>query len=294
MATKIVLPVDGSPAAAHAAELLLAYRGDPAALDVVALNVQSPLVSAWPQPAFDAGAVEKALLDAARGIAAAAAGRLSQAGLSAEGAARISLPADGILREAQARGAALIVMGTRGHGMLHGFALGSVAMRVAHGGELPVCLVPPKAKLPASLGRSVRVLLAMDGSEPAVRAARKLVEWRDWLGELDVQVAFVQQPLTYLETVLPPHDDVMKKWSTQEGEEATREALGILAAAGIRHHLHLSIGDPAMEIPHLADEAKCDLIAMGTRGRGAAHHAFIGSVALKVAAQGSLPVVLVK
>ena len=37
-----------------------------------------------------------------------------------------------------------------------------------------------------------------------MRAAARLVAWRDWLGEMTVEVAWVQEPLTYLETLLPP------------------------------------------------------------------------------------------
>jgi len=185
-----------------------------------------------------------------------------------------------------------VLMGTRGHGMVHGFAFGSVAMRVAHGGSVPVCLVQPQAKLPAQLGKRLRVLLALDGSEPAQRAARLLAGWRAWLGELDVQMVWVQQPLTYLETVMPPHDDVIGQWSTRAGEEATAPARELLKKAGIRHHLHLTVGEPAPEIVHLAASTGCELLVLGTRGRGAAHHALIGSVALNAAAHASIPVIL--
>ena len=294
MAHTILLPVDGSPSAGRAAEMLAGYGGERAQLDTVVLNVQSPPMALWPEAAAAAGVVESALLEAGQQLAGTAAARLAQAGLRARAAARLGLPAEGILREAQAVQAALVVMGTRGEGMAHGFALGSVAMRVVHGGSVPVCLVQPQAKLPAQLGRKLRVLLALDGSEPALRAAQLLAAWRGWLGELDVQIAHVQQPLTLLETLLPPHRDVIEQWSTRSGEEATQAARELFAKEGIRHRLHLTVGDAALEIAHLADEAGCELLAMGTRGRGAAHHALIGSVALKAAALCALPALLVR
>lgn len=294
MAHTILLPVDGSPSSGRAAEMLAAYAGDRAQLDTVVLNVQSPPMVLWPDAAVDAGAIESALLESGQQLADAAAARLEQAGMRAQPAVRLGLPAEGILREAQAREASLVVMGTRGHGMVHGFAFGSVAMRVAHGGSVPVCLVQPQAKLPAQLGRKLRVLLALDGSEPAQRAARLLAQWRGWLGELDVQIAYVQQPLSFLETILPPHRDVIEQWSTRAGEDATRPARELFEKEGIRHRLHLTVGEAALEIAHVADEAGCELLVMGTRGRGAAHHAFIGSVALKAAAHCALPALLVK
>lgn len=290
----IVLAVDGTPGSDHAIELLEAYRGDPAQTDVVAVNVQSRPVAIWPEAALDVGAIEAALLASGQQIADRAAARVRAAGLSAQSAVRLGFAVDGVLREAQAREAGMIVMGTRGHGALRGFALGSIAMRAAHASPVPVCLVQPESSLPAQLGRSLRVLLALDGSEPALRAANMLASWRGWLGDLDVQIAYVQQPLSYLEAVLPPHDDVIEQWSTRAGESAAQPARDVFAREGIRSHLHLTVGDTATEILHLAAGAGCELLVLGTRGLGAAHHALIGSVALKVAAHASVPVMLVK
>lgn len=288
----LVLAVDGTPGSDRAVELLEAYRGDRAGTEIVALNVQSLPVAIWPEATFDMRSIEAALLASGQQIADRAAARVRAAGLNAQSAVRLGFPVDGVLREAEARQAGMIVMGTRGHGALNGFAFGSVAMRVAHSSPAPVCLVQPESRLPAQLGRSVRVLLALDGSEPAQRAASMLASWRAWLGDLDVQIAWVQQPLSYLETVLPPHDDVIGQWSTRAGESATQAARDLFAREGIRNHLHLTVGDAATEILHLA--GGCDLLVLGTRGLGALHHAFVGSVALKVAAQASVPVVLVK
>jgi nucleotide-binding universal stress UspA family protein len=39
---------------------------------------------------------------------------------------------------------------------------------------------------------------------------------------------------------------------------------------------------------------KCELLVLGSRGLGAAHHALIGSVALNAAALAAMPVMLVK
>ena len=96
-----------------------------------------------------------------------------------------------------------------------------------------------------------------------------------------------------LQAVLPPHDDVIGQWSTKEGEDATRKARELFARGKIAHHLHLTVGDPSREIMVLAEQTKADLIVVGTRGRGAAHHALIGSVALKSAALTAVPVLLV-
>jgi nucleotide-binding universal stress UspA family protein len=269
----ILLPFDGSPAARHAVELVAGYAGDPAALSVTLFNVQ-------PRAPDTGGTVLKPALE-----------RLAAAGFARDADVEVGPVAPAIL--AKARGADLIVMGTRGEGVVQGFALGSVALRVAHGNGPPVLLVKPEDRLPVTLGSRMRVLLAMDGSEPALRAAARLAAWRGWLGELEVHLVHAQQPLGYLQTVLPPHDDVVGQWSTREGEEATRKARELFAREKIAHHLHLTVGDPSREIMVLAGQTQADLAVVGTRGLGAAHHALIGSVALKSAALSPVPLLLV-
>jgi nucleotide-binding universal stress UspA family protein len=291
---KILLAVDGSPAADKAAELLAGYRGDRAALAITVLNVQERPASLWPDLPVDLRPVESALQASGQAAAERARSTLQAAGLQSEACVRLGAPAEAILAEAQSRSAALIVMGTRGHGALHGFAFGSVAMRVAHASRAPVWLVHPECALPRDFGRSLRVLLALDGTAPSIRAARRLISWQRWLGTLDVQIAFVQQPLSYLATVLPPHDDVIGQWSTRGAESATQAVRQSLARAGIAHHLHISVGDAAQEIAHLAVHTGAELVALGTRGRGAVHHALMGSVALKTAVKASVPVMLVR
>jgi nucleotide-binding universal stress UspA family protein len=291
---KVILPIDGSPSAARAVDLAAGYRGEPSRLAPVVLNVQMPSAALWPEAAAGVAAIDDALLETGRELAGAAVRRLQDSGLAAEQVVRLDLPVSAILREAEMRHAGLILMGTRGHGMVHGFAVGSVAMRVAHGGTTPVCLVRPEAALPAELGGRLRLMLALDGSEPALRAARWLVERQQVLGELDVQIVHVQQPLTVLETILPPDRDLIEQWSKRAGEEASQAARELFAKAAIRHHLHLSAGEPYREIALLAGQTKCELLVLGTRGRGAAHHALIGSVALKAASASDIPVLLVK
>jgi nucleotide-binding universal stress UspA family protein len=184
-------------------------------------------------------------------------------------------------------------MGTRGRGGLQAFALGSVASRVAHGSKIPTILVRQNTRLPEEFGRRERVLVAVDGSQQAVNAAARLASWSDWLGTIAADVAHVHEQLTVLDAILPPHDDVLEQWSGRESEEATRGARNVFAATDIRHDVHGATGEPAARIARLAEELASDLIVMGTRGRGVAHHAFIGSVALKVAKLSPVPVALV-
>jgi nucleotide-binding universal stress UspA family protein len=289
----ILHPFDGSPGALRACELAVCLFSGKPDIELCVLNVQSRPLALWPTRGLDPGEVEAALLEAGDAIIAPALERLAAAGLRALPAVRLGLPAEAILGEARSREADAIVMGTRGKGALHGFALGSVALRVAHGGAAPVLLVKPEDRLPEAAAGRLRVLLAMDGSEPALRAAARLAAWRGSLGELEVDMVHVQEPLSLLAKLLPPHEDLVEQWSARHAEEATRPARDLLARSGIQSHLHLTEGDAAREIALLAEETKSDLMVAGTRGRGAAHHALIGSIALKAAVLSPVPLLLV-
>ena len=290
--TTLLLPFDGSPAAARAVELLASYRAERSALTLHVFNVQARPIKLWPEAALDMHLVEAALIESGRGTIKPAIERLAATGMHVHSAVRLGFTAQTILSEARRQKAEAIVMGTRGHGALQGFALGSVALRVAHGGAAPLILVKPDDRLPVNLGKQLRVLLAIDGSEPALHAAERLVTWRAWLGELEVHLVHVQEPLTWLEAVLPPHDDVIRQWSAAAGEAATQAARALFTRAGIVHHLHLAAGDAPQEIARLAGHTNAELVALGTRGMGLAHHAFIGSVALKTAALSPVPVMM--
>jgi nucleotide-binding universal stress UspA family protein len=57
---------------------------------------------------------------------------------------------------------------------------------------------------------------------------------------------------------------------------------------------HLTEGDPAAEIVHLAQETHCDLIVMGTQGRTGMDRLLMGSVAEAVLRKAPCPVLTVR
>lgn len=79
-------------------------------------------------------------------------------------------------------------------------------------------------------------------------------------------------PAMIVAAVAPPEQALLDEWGTLEAEQASRDAL---------------------EVVRLVEELDADLVAMGTRGLGALHHALLGSVALKVAIGSPVPVMLV-
>jgi len=274
--------------------LVAEYRGERSQIEPVLLNVQRPALKAWPGHGLDRAALEAALREEGMAELQAAQEILARAGFAPELVVRLGHVPHWIVDEARERDAGAIVMGTRGHGALGGFALGSVALRVVQGAEVPVVLVKPESRLPAGLGGHARVVVPVDGSDEATIAAVQLARCANVLGRLHVDVVHFQQPLTVLEAIVPPHRDALSSWSGREAGEAVARAREALAAGGVEHEIHLLAGDPATGIAQFAKDRSADLIAMSTRGLGALHHAFIGSVALKTAHLSPVPVAFMR
>jgi nucleotide-binding universal stress UspA family protein len=78
------------------------------------------------------------------------------------------------------------------------------------------------------------------------------------------------------------------------GEHAIAPAAIVLKQAQAAYDVHLVKEDPAQEIARLAAELDCDLIVMGTHGRGRIAGLVMGSVAMKVVHLSTVPVTLVK
>jgi nucleotide-binding universal stress UspA family protein len=142
----------------------------------------------------------------------------------------------------------------------------------------------------------LKILLAVDGSETATRAAQKLVDSAGWFKEpLEVELVTVHLPLPHVggfAGAVVSHD-MVEKYYSEEGGKALAPARKLLDAAGVRYVPHILIGEIAQSIVGHAEKTGCKMIYMGTRGMTAMGNLVVGSVATKVLHLCSLPVVLV-
>lgn len=267
---RLVLAFDATPAAMQAARFVAAHKG--ARTEVLALIVP-------PREPLAAQAEQE--LGLAREI-------LGNDGV--DYLVQPGFPPEVIVAEARDRAAHAIVCGTRARGGAMG--LGSVASEILRGSEFPLVLVKRDARIPPTLGRSARVVVATDGSVDALRAAALIPAWQEWLGEVEAHVLHAQEPVPLLERLVPPHHDPTRVESGKEAEGMVRACAEALAGCG-EVRTHVVPGDPASCIAHLAGEITADLVVMGTRGRGARAHAVFGSVAMKTVQWSAVPVVLV-
>ena len=139
-----------------------------------------------------------------------------------------------------------------------------------------------------------KILLPVDGSEGASRAARHVAGIAALVPDLQVHLINVQPPGDdwMVRRMLKPEE--LEKMEKEWGESSLAPARTILEAAGLTVTEHVVQGEIADTIARLARELGCDQIVMGTHGRTALGGLFLGSVVSKVLHLADRPVTLVK
>lgn len=144
-----------------------------------------------------------------------------------------------------------------------------------------------------------RVLLATDGSQGSLRAARTLGAMLECMPEVEVTVLYVAHVPrelymtdVYGNKVVPEIPlDVMIRRSAEPILNATIEALGIPRE---RVRAEVQVGEPAEEITDLARLEDYDLIVVGSRGLGPVKEILLGSVSNRVLHTAPCPVLVVR
>ncbi|KAA6123761.1 universal stress protein [Cupriavidus cauae] len=137
------------------------------------------------------------------------------------------------------------------------------------------------------------IVLATDGSAFSDAAARFIVEGKLLQGEVTVHVVHVAPEVTGQVRAFVSKDAI-DDWHREESEKAMRSVCDILGAAQLRVEKHALSGFPPDRIVALAKSVNADAIVIGTHGRGSFFDAVLGSVAGRVVAHASCPVILVK
>ena len=140
----------------------------------------------------------------------------------------------------------------------------------------------------------MKILLPVDGSPCSTRAAKYLVRHFVHLGSRpEVVVLAVDPPLLEELTrhVLP--EDIAR-FHSRNGHAAFKPVRRLLDAAGIAYGENLRVGEPGESIAAFAKKQRCDLIVMGSHGRGALKALLLGSVVTQVLARSTIPVLVVR
>lgn len=140
----------------------------------------------------------------------------------------------------------------------------------------------------------MKILIAIDGSEPALDAARHALQLRQSGLQARFVLATVQDPVYLYERMLPPDAEVLGRMSGAVGNSALADAEALFQAAGVPCEREIASGDPAQALLDMARRHGCDSIIMGARGRGALRSALLGSVSQHVVQNAAVPVTIVR
>jgi len=140
----------------------------------------------------------------------------------------------------------------------------------------------------------MKILLPVDGSEPALAAVRHALRLLNTGLKATFVLATVQEPVYLYEMMLPPAAEVLERVTGAEGGKALASAEALFDAAGVSYEREIGSGDPAPVLIDLARRHHCDAIIMGARGLGALRSALLGSVSQRVVLDAGVPVTIVK
>ncbi|HNW62639.1 MAG TPA: universal stress protein [Piscinibacter sp.] len=140
----------------------------------------------------------------------------------------------------------------------------------------------------------MKILVAVDGSEASLDAARHALQLaRDGL-RADIVLATVQEPTYLYEMVLAPDADVLERMSGTVGARALAGAEALFKAAGVPYAREIGSGEVAATVVGMAERLGCSVIVMGARGLGAVRGVLLGSVSQGVLQRARVPVTIVK
>ncbi|MGV3742505.1 MAG: universal stress protein [Burkholderiaceae bacterium] len=138
-----------------------------------------------------------------------------------------------------------------------------------------------------------KIVVPCDGSENAVRAVRYAADLAGKIRDVQLHLLYVEDPVLMRQcAMLPPGEQ--EKFRCAEKDRILQEARDLLASSGVSFQEYIRTGPPADEIAHHVQEAGCDAVIMGTRGRSPLASVMIGSVATHTVHLVQVPVTLVK
>jgi nucleotide-binding universal stress UspA family protein len=168
--------------------------------------------------------------------------------------------------------------------------LGSVARAIVREATCSVEIVRAvKEDMQIAGNGHLRILLATDGSEHAVAAARAVAE-RQWPEGTEVKLMSMVSPLMYSIEEIGLFDG----GRTERAHRAIADATQILQGAGLRTSGEVIAGRPVRRIAHEAKEWGADLIVVGTQDRRGIRRLISGSVSETVASRAPCSVKVVR
>jgi len=295
---KIILATDGSDSALAAVDFLARFPF-PQDSEVTVVTVIDPsLFHADDMERLEEGeraaiaATEGSLRHEAQQLLESESVRLREAGWSGTTEVRFGAPAHEIVKAAEENGADLIVLGSRGTGVIKRFLMGGVSHHVLHYAPCSVLLVRHPSRIP--LEAPWHILLAYDDSKPAKQAV-------ELCGSLPLAPTDRVTALTVLPLVTIYRQDIRQRLSPfwHQKKRAARESLqaAVNAVQWSTPQVTTELREgPSIceEILDAADRTDSDLIILGDKGTGAFEKLLLGSVTNRAARHATCAVWVVR
>ena len=141
-----------------------------------------------------------------------------------------------------------------------------------------------------------KILLATDGSETSMRAAKMALDIGKKTGATVTAIYVVDvHRLAQLPgyAAMPGIKDNLMELMFKEGDEALEEIEDMARDAGVAYERVVAEGDPGEELLKLCRDPGFDLIVLGTIGKSGLKRFLLGSVAEKVVRHSHVPVLVV-
>lgn len=141
-----------------------------------------------------------------------------------------------------------------------------------------------------------KFLLATDGSENSLRAAKHLVDIYKIHGEAEINIITVFKGM-FLggEAALANIDrNEILAYARKAAQDVMDRTTAVFSEAGIEVKEIIAEGDPGPIIVETAKSLGVNQIVIGTRGMGKVKELFMGSVSRKVVHLSPYPVMLIK
>ena len=138
----------------------------------------------------------------------------------------------------------------------------------------------------------MKILVAVDGSKPSLKAVQTLIDHSDWYREQPaIELLSVHLPVPKIAHI---NKAQLERYYEEEGQSALVAAKKKLDAAGLSYTARVLVGPIAETIVKHAKSKGFDQIVIGTRGMGQLGQALLGSTATKVLHVAETPVLLVR
>lgn len=244
----------------------------------------------WREAGYTADAVRQEMRRRGEQITALAVEPFRRLGIEAEVMIKRGDPAWLIPYEAREWPADLILIRAHNRMDFRNWMLGSVAKSVVRCAPCSVEVVRSVKDGLSVVGNGhMKILLATDGSEHSVAAARAVAE-QPWPEGTEVKVMSMVNPLLYSIEEIGLYDG----GGTDRAHRAIGDAAQILAGAGVKTEAEVIAGRPDKRIAREAKEWGADLIVVGTEDRRGLRRLIAGSVSETVASRAPCSVKVVR